>query len=42
MNLCSVQVTEFALVLQTNKCVTVKELDFVFDNKIVREHLEKY
>ena len=34
--------TEFALVFQTNKCVTVKELDYVFDNKTVREHLKKY
>ena len=29
-------VTEFALVFQRNKCVTVTELDFVFDNKTVR------
>ena len=41
-HLCSVWVTEFALVFQTNKCVTVTELDFVFDNKTVREHLKKY
>ena len=39
---CSVLLTEFALVFQTNKCVTVTELGFVFDNKTVREHLKKY
>ena len=38
----SVWVTEFALVFQINKYVTVTELDFVFDNKTVREHLKKY
>ena len=42
MNQGSVWVTEFALVFQTNKCATVTELDFVFNNKTVREHLKKY
>ena len=36
------RVTEFALVFQTKKWVTVTELDFVFDNKTVREYLRKY
>ena len=35
-------VTEFALIFQTNKCVTVTGLDFVFDNKTVKEHLKKH
>ena len=34
--------TEFALVFQTKKCVTVIDLDFVFDNKTFREHLKKF
>ena len=42
MNLCSVWVTKSVLVFQISKCVTVTELDFVFDNKTVREHLKKY
>ena len=33
---------EFAHVFQTKKCVTVIDLDFVFDNKTFREHLKKY
>ena len=36
MNLCSAWVTEFALVFQINKYVTVTETDFVSDNKTVR------
>ena len=39
MHLCSVQVTEFALVFQITKffSVAVTELDFVFYNKTVRD-----
>ena len=29
-------------IFQTNKCVTVTDLEFVFDNKTYREHLKKY
>ena len=42
MKLCDVWVMEFALVFQTKKCVTVIDLDFVFDNETFREHLKKY
>ena len=40
-HISAVYETEFALVFQTNKCVTVTELDFVFDNKTVRELLKE-
>ena len=33
MKLCSVWATEFALVFQTNKCVTVTDLDFVLGDR---------
>ena len=26
----------------SNKCLTVTDFDFVFDNKTLREHLKKY
>ena len=37
MNLCSVQVTEFALVFQANKFLPVAGLNSVFYNKTVRD-----
>ena len=42
LSVLSKWVTEFSLVFQINKCVTVTELEFVFDNKTIREHLKKY
>ena len=35
-HLCSAQVSKFVHVFQTNKCATITECDFVFDNKTVR------